>query len=60
MEELNRNKKIERAILVGIISTPEDEESMEELKELALTAGAEVVGVMTQKLTILVKESWKN
>ncbi|AEM78565.1 GTPase HflX [Thermoanaerobacter wiegelii] len=49
MEELNRNKKIERAILVGIISTPEDEESMEELKELALTAGAEVVGVMTQK-----------
>ncbi|MBE3592442.1 MAG: GTPase HflX [Thermoanaerobacter sp.] len=49
MEELNKNKKIERAILVGIISTPEDEESMEELKELALTAGAEVVGVMTQK-----------
>ncbi|KHO62290.1 GTPase HflX [Thermoanaerobacter sp. YS13] len=49
MEELNRDKKIERAILVGIVSTPEDEESMEELKELALTAGAEVVGLMTQK-----------
>ncbi|ADD02263.1 GTP-binding proten HflX [Thermoanaerobacter italicus Ab9] len=49
MEELNRNEKIERAILVGIISTTEDEESMGELKELALTAGAEVIGVMTQK-----------
>ncbi len=49
MEELNRNENVEKAILVGIISTPEDEESMEELKELALTAGAEVIGVMTQK-----------
>lgn len=49
MEELNRNNKIERAILLGIFSTAEDEESMEELKELALTAGAEVIGVMTQK-----------
>lgn len=49
MEELSRNEKIERAILVGIISTTEDEESMGELKELALTAGVEVIGVMTQK-----------
>lgn len=49
MEELNREGYKERAILVGIVSTPEDEESMEELKELALTAGAEVVGIMTQK-----------
>ncbi|ABY92730.1 MAG: GTPase HflX [Caldanaerobacter subterraneus] len=49
MEELNREEYKERAILVGIVSTPEDEESMEELKELALTAGAEVVGIMTQK-----------
>ncbi|ADH60770.1 GTP-binding proten HflX [Thermoanaerobacter mathranii subsp. mathranii str. A3] len=49
MEELNRNEKIERAILVGIISTVKDEESMEELKELTLTAGVEVIGVVTQK-----------
>ncbi|GAB6117550.1 GTPase HflX [Thermoanaerobacter brockii subsp. lactiethylicus] len=49
MEELNREEYKERAILVGIVSTPEYEESMEELKELALTAGAEVVGIMTQK-----------
>lgn len=49
MEELNREGYKERAILVGIVSTPEYEESMEELKELALTAGAEVVGIMTQK-----------
>ncbi|WP_028992262.1 GTPase HflX [Thermoanaerobacter thermocopriae] len=49
MEELSRNEKIERAILVGIISTTEDEESIGELKELALTAGVEVIGVMTQK-----------
>jgi GTP-binding protein HflX len=49
VEELNRNEKIERAILVGIISTVKDEESMEELKELTLTAGVEVIGVVTQK-----------
>ncbi|HHW56094.1 MAG TPA: GTPase HflX [Clostridia bacterium] len=47
MEELQKDK--ERTILVGIISTAEDEESMEELRELALTAGAEVVGILTQK-----------
>ncbi|HBT49554.1 MAG: GTPase HflX [Caldanaerobacter subterraneus] len=47
MEELTRDK--ERAILVAIISSPEDEETLNELKELAVTAGAEVIGILTQK-----------
>lgn len=47
MEELTRDK--ERAILVAIISSPEDEETLNELKELAMTAGAEVIGILTQK-----------
>ncbi|AAM24362.1 GTPases [Caldanaerobacter subterraneus subsp. tengcongensis MB4] len=47
MEELARDK--ERAILVAIISSPEDEETLNELKELAVTAGAEVIGILTQK-----------
>jgi len=47
MEELTRDK--ERAILVAIISAPEDEETLNELKELAVTAGAEVIGILTQK-----------
>ena len=38
-------KGVERAVLVGI----ESEESLEELKALALTAGAEAVGIVLQK-----------
>jgi GTP-binding protein HflX len=47
MIDLTQEK--EKAILVAIISSPEDEETLEELKELADTAGAEVIGVVTQK-----------
>nr|WP_279380581.1 GTPase HflX [Caldicoprobacter guelmensis] len=39
----------ERAVLVGLIESAKDEESMEELKELAETAGAHVVGMVTQR-----------
>ncbi|WHE08301.1 GTPase HflX [Thermoanaerobacterium thermosaccharolyticum] len=38
----------EKAVLVGVIINDDDNESMDELKELAETAGAEVVGIMTQ------------
>lgn len=47
MEEIINNEK-ERAILVGIMIDNKDNETIEELKELAKTAGAEVVGVITQ------------
>jgi GTP-binding protein HflX len=43
------NEVLEKAVLVGIIESSRDQESMEELKDLAETAGAQVVGVITQK-----------
>ncbi|MFO7154603.1 MAG: GTPase HflX [Caldicoprobacter oshimai] len=43
------NEVLEKAVLVGIIESSHDQESMEELKDLAETAGAQVVGVITQK-----------
>jgi GTP-binding protein HflX len=42
-------QQIERAVLVGVIESSKDEGSMEELKALAETAGAYVVGVVTQR-----------
>lgn len=42
-------EQVERAVLVGVIGSDRDEESMEELKDLAETAGAYVVGVVTQR-----------
>lgn len=43
------NEGQEKAVLLGIIESSRDQESMEELKDLAETAGAQVVGVITQK-----------
>lgn len=48
MEQTIENT-IEKAILVGLVFDEGDDESIEELKELAKTAGAEVLGVITQK-----------
>jgi len=42
-------QQIERAVLVGVIESSKDEGSMEELKALAETAGAYVVGMVTQR-----------
>ncbi|SDC64554.1 GTP-binding protein HflX [Desulfurella multipotens] len=39
----------EKAILVSVFLNEKDEKSLQELEELAKTAGAEVVGVLTQK-----------
>ena len=35
--------------MAGVIRNTEDEESLDELQELAVTAGAEVVGIVTQR-----------
>jgi GTP-binding protein HflX len=43
------NQAAERAVLVGIIESSRDDESMEELKALTETASAHVVGIATQK-----------
>lgn len=43
------NNKVEKAILVSAIFSESDEESIEELKELTKTAGAEVIGIITQQ-----------
>ncbi|MDI3478562.1 MAG: GTPase [Thermoanaerobacterium sp.] len=48
----------EKAVLVGVIINDDDNESMDELKELAETAGAEVVGVMTQSRTNIDRTSY--
>ncbi|AGB19187.1 GTPase HflX [Thermoanaerobacterium thermosaccharolyticum] len=42
------NDSKEKAVLVGVLIDDDDRESIEELEELANTAGAEVVGIMTQ------------
>jgi GTP-binding protein HflX len=49
MENLNYNDTTERAVLVSVIKNIGDEESLDELHELAVTAGAEVVGIVTQR-----------
>ena len=54
--EMNDSK--EKAVLVGVIINDEDNESMDELKELAETAGAEVVGVVTQSRTNIDRTSY--
>lgn len=54
--EMNDSK--EKAVLVGVIINDDDNESMDELKELAETAGAEVVGVMTQSRTNIDRTSY--
>jgi GTP-binding protein HflX len=48
MEQTIENT-IEKAILVGLVFDEGEDESIEELKELAKTAGAEALGVVTQK-----------
>ena len=42
-DEIRNNGTTERAVLAGVIRNTEDEESLDELQELAVTAGAEVV-----------------
>ena len=49
MDEIRNNGTTERAVLAGVIRNTEDEESLDELQELAVTAGAEVVGIVTQR-----------
>jgi len=49
MQEIRNNEITERVVLVGVIKNLEDEESLDELEELAATAGAEVVGIVTQR-----------
>lgn len=41
--------QIEKAVLVGVIQSAKDEETMKELEDLAETAGAYVVGVVIQR-----------
>nr|WP_256961570.1 GTPase HflX [Thermoanaerobacterium thermosaccharolyticum] len=48
----------EKAVLVGVIINDDDNESMDELKELAETAGAEVVGIMTQSRSSVDRNSY--
>ncbi|MBE0069408.1 GTPase HflX [Thermoanaerobacterium thermosaccharolyticum] len=48
----------EKAVLVGVIINDDDNESMDELKELAETAGAEVVGIMTQSRSNVDRNSY--
>ncbi|MBP2072594.1 GTPase HflX [Thermoanaerobacterium butyriciformans] len=48
----------EKAVLVGVIINDDDNESMDELKELAETAGAEVVGIMTQSRSNIDRTSY--
>ncbi|MEG6565379.1 GTPase HflX [Thermoanaerobacterium saccharolyticum] len=48
----------EKAVLVGVLIDDDDRESIEELEELANTAGAEVVGVMTQSRTNIDRTSY--
>lgn len=50
MEEINFEKKAERALLISVDTGDFDADaSINELSELAKTAGAEVVGMMVQK-----------
>jgi hypothetical protein len=49
MDEIRNNGTTERVVLAGVIRNTEDEESLDELQELAVTAGAEVVGIVTQR-----------
>lgn len=50
MEEILQEKEIETALLVSIDTGEFDvESSLDELAELARTAGAEVIGRLTQK-----------
>lgn len=50
MEEINLEKKAERALLISVDTGDFDADaSINELSELAKTAGAEVVGMMVQK-----------
>ena len=53
MELFDLSDKTERVILVGVQENDGDdtEESLQELAELAKTAGAEVVGTVIQKRT---------
>jgi len=48
----------EKAVLVGVLIDDDDRESIEELEELANTAGAEVVGVMTQSRSNVDRNSY--
>ena len=54
MVEVSPHKKQERALLIGLeqegVSKWDLRDSMEELAELANSAGAEVVNTVTQKL----------
>lgn len=52
------NDSKEKAVLVGVLIDDDDRESIEELEELANTAGAEVVGVMTQSRTNIDRTSY--
>ncbi|ADL69089.1 GTP-binding protein [Thermoanaerobacterium thermosaccharolyticum] len=59
MDSKLSNTDREKAVLVGvIINDDDDSESMEELKELAKTAGADVVGIMTQVRTNIDRNSY--
>lgn len=52
---INNNIEVEKAILVGAILNDSDKESIEELKELAKTAGAEIVGEVIQQRHVIDK-----
>lgn len=52
---INNNIEVEKAILVAAILNDSDKESIEELKELAKTAGAEVVGEVIQQRHVIDK-----
>ncbi|MGF7429204.1 GTPase HflX [Thermoanaerobacterium thermosaccharolyticum] len=52
------NDSKEKAVLVGVIINDDDKESIEELEELAKTAGAEVVGIMTQSRSNIDRTSY--
>ncbi|MDI3312625.1 MAG: GTPase HflX [Thermoanaerobacterium sp.] len=52
------NDSKEKAVLVGVLINDDDKESIEELEELANTAGAEVVGIMTQSRSNIDRTSY--